>query len=172
MISSQSGLSQSARLLQDARATTPGYPQWLLIRGAVTKRPIDLAVWATIAGFFCGILALACSIDLARFVLHSLRCNDLSNTLRQHHQTSARRRSSIVAPNSQSGLRHRADSGGNRVRSDSERTEKFDGALEAVESHPVEPRARTALLPPIMVCYGPAWNLLLEPNPLTVQGCR
>lgn len=75
-----------------------------------------------------------------------------SNDLKQHHQASARHRSSIVVPNSQTAQRHRADSGGNRLRSDSERTEKFDGGLDTVESHPVEPRARTALLPPIMVC--------------------
>lgn len=37
------------------------------------------------------------------------------------------------------------------MRSDSDRTDKFDGDLDPLASHPVEPRARTALLPPIMV---------------------
>jgi hypothetical protein len=37
------------------------------------------------------------------------------------------------------------------MRSDSDRTEKFDGDVDPLASHPVEPRARTALLPPIMV---------------------
>lgn len=54
-------------------------------------------------------------------------------------------------PGTQTSNRHRADSGGNRMRSDSDRTEKFDGDVDPLASHPVEPRARTALLPPIMV---------------------
>ncbi|KAJ5923222.1 hypothetical protein N7454_008467, partial [Penicillium verhagenii] len=69
---------------------------------------------------------------------------------RAHHQTSTRQRSSIVAPSSQSTHRHRADSWGNRMRSDSERTENTYDDLEPMTSHPVEPRSRTALLPPIM----------------------
>ncbi|KAJ5225870.1 hypothetical protein N7468_007095, partial [Penicillium chermesinum] len=68
---------------------------------------------------------------------------------RVHHQLSARNRNSIIAPGSQSIHRHRADSGGNRGRSNSERTEYVDRETE-VADHPVEPRARTALLPPIM----------------------
>ncbi|KAJ6135169.1 hypothetical protein N7512_000329, partial [Penicillium capsulatum] len=67
---------------------------------------------------------------------------------RAHHAT-ARNRTSLVVPNSQSS-RHRADSGGNRVRSDSDRTENSKSDVNPMASHPVEPRARTALLPPIM----------------------
>lgn len=37
------------------------------------------------------------------------------------------------------------------MRSDSQRTEDGDG--DGAVRHPVEPRARTALLPPIMVCF-------------------
>lgn len=66
------------------------------------------------------------------------------------HQASTRNRSSIVVPNSQTANRHRADSGDNRVRSDSNQTDKLYGDIEQT-SHPVEPRSRTALLPPIMV---------------------
>ena len=69
----------------------------------------------------------------------------------KQHQASARNRNSIIVPGSQSIHRYRADSGGNRGRSNSEKTEKLDGESEAAD-HPVEPRSRTALLPPIMVC--------------------
>jgi WD40 repeat protein len=86
-----------------------------------------------------------------RSLLDSRSHGYLSNMLEQHHQNTARHRSSIVVPGSQSAHRYRADSGCTRVRSDSNRTEKFDGELDAVENHPVEPRSRTALLPPIMV---------------------
>lgn len=65
------------------------------------------------------------------------------------HQASTRNRSSIVVPNSQTANRHRADSGDNRVRSDSNQTDKFNEDIDQT-SHPVEPRSRTALLPPIM----------------------
>ncbi|KAJ5525576.1 hypothetical protein N7494_012226 [Penicillium frequentans] len=68
---------------------------------------------------------------------------------RAHHQNSTRQRTSVVAPSSQS-IRHRADSWGNRMRSDSERTENTYDDVEPLTSHPVEPRSRTALLPPIM----------------------
>jgi WD40 repeat protein len=66
------------------------------------------------------------------------------------HQASTRNRSSIVVPNSQAANRHRADSGDNRMRSDSNETAKSSEDIEQM-SHPVEPRSRTALLPPIMV---------------------
>ncbi|KAJ5661973.1 uncharacterized protein N7477_009589 [Penicillium maclennaniae] len=71
---------------------------------------------------------------------------------RAHHQNSTRQhRSSIVGPGSLSMHRNRTDSGGTRFRSDSDRTDKFiDGDIDHVENHPVEPRSRTALLPPIM----------------------
>ncbi|KAJ5634521.1 hypothetical protein N7528_002363 [Penicillium herquei] len=69
---------------------------------------------------------------------------------RAHHQNSTRQRTSLVAPHSQSAARTRADSGANRMRSDSERTENFYGEFEPVTSHPIEPRSRTAMLPPIM----------------------
>ncbi|KAJ5287487.1 hypothetical protein N7478_003173, partial [Penicillium angulare] len=69
---------------------------------------------------------------------------------RAHHQNSARHRSSLVPPPAPSVPRHRADSGANRMRSDSEKTENFYGDIEPVASHPIEPRSRTALLPPIM----------------------
>ncbi|GLI76178.1 hypothetical protein PoHVEF18_004449 [Penicillium ochrochloron] len=69
---------------------------------------------------------------------------------RAHHQASTRHRSSLVVASTQTLNRHRADSGGNRMRSDSNRTEKFEGDVDPLASHPVEPRARTALLPPIM----------------------
>ncbi|CAG8892690.1 unnamed protein product [Penicillium egyptiacum] len=65
------------------------------------------------------------------------------------HQASTRNRSSIVVPNSQTANRNRADSGDNRMRSDSNATAKFNDDIEQT-SHPVEPRSRTALLPPIM----------------------
>ncbi|KAJ5646684.1 hypothetical protein N7490_003056 [Penicillium lividum] len=68
---------------------------------------------------------------------------------RAHHQNSVRQRISTVAPSSQS-TRHRADSGGYRMRSDSDRTENTYDDFEPMTSHPVEPRSRTALLPPIM----------------------
>ncbi|KAJ5899555.1 hypothetical protein N7495_004299 [Penicillium taxi] len=69
---------------------------------------------------------------------------------RAHHQSSARNRNSLYIPNSQPDHRHRADSGGNRMRSDSNRTDKFDIGIDPLATHPVEPRARTAFLPPIM----------------------
>ncbi|KAJ5650677.1 uncharacterized protein N7484_004400 [Penicillium longicatenatum] len=69
---------------------------------------------------------------------------------RAHHQNSTRQRTSVVAPSSQSTHRHRADSWGNRMRSDSERTDNTYEDVEPLTSHPVEPRSRTALLPPIM----------------------
>ncbi|KAG2417426.1 catabolite repression protein creC [Aspergillus terreus] len=66
------------------------------------------------------------------------------------HQASTRQRTSMIASNSQHASRHRADSAGNRARSDSQRTaDGYDEYDQAVR-HPVEPRARTALLPPIM----------------------
>lgn len=129
----------------------------------MTRRPTDLAVLAMIAGFSCGISALACFIDLARFVLTSIPAPlDLLLTLEQHHQNSTRQhRSSIVGPGSLSTHRYRADSGGTRLRSDSDRTEKFvDGDFDTVENHPVEPRSRTALLPPIMVSLLLPWSSL------------
>jgi len=64
-------------------------------------------------------------------------------------QSSARQRSSIIA-----GTHHlsrpRTDSTSNRVRSDSNRSESTEDAGEETICHPVEPRAMTALLPPIM----------------------
>ncbi|KAH8427747.1 WD40 repeat domain-containing protein [Aspergillus melleus] len=65
-------------------------------------------------------------------------------------QASARHRTSILPSNSQHANRHRADSAGNRVRSDSQRTAGIDSTYDQTVRHPVEPRARTALLPPIM----------------------
>ncbi|GIK06962.1 hypothetical protein Aspvir_002615 [Aspergillus viridinutans] len=66
------------------------------------------------------------------------------------HQASARQRTSMVAGSSQYGNRHRADSAGNRMRSDSQRTANTYESCDQAVRHPVEPRARTALLPPIM----------------------
>lgn len=77
------------------------------------------------------------------------------------HQASTRNRSSIVVPNSQTANRQRADSGDNRVRSDSNQTDKFSEDIDQM-SHPVEPRSRTALLPPIMVSI--AWCLNCMPQ--------
>lgn len=68
-------------------------------------------------------------------------------------QATARHRNSIVTTNTQTG-RIRAESlSTNRVRSDSNMSEKpadENGDDEPV-THPVEPRARTAQLPPILV---------------------
>lgn len=66
-------------------------------------------------------------------------------------QATARQRNSIVASGSHLS-RHQTDSTSHRKRSDSNRTEKPDDDEEEVTvCHPVEPRARTAHLPPIMV---------------------
>ncbi|OJJ45447.1 hypothetical protein ASPZODRAFT_144077 [Penicilliopsis zonata CBS 506.65] len=65
-----------------------------------------------------------------------------------HHQVSSRHRNSLVGSYSQH-TRVRADSTGNRMRSDSDRTVP-DDEFDHIVRHPVEPRARTALLPPIM----------------------
>ncbi|KAJ9233588.1 hypothetical protein DTO169E5_6964 [Paecilomyces variotii] len=65
-------------------------------------------------------------------------------------QATARQRNSIVASGSHLS-RHQTDSTSHRKRSDSNRTEKPDDDEEEVTvCHPVEPRARTAHLPPIM----------------------
>ncbi|RAK97714.1 WD40 repeat domain-containing protein [Aspergillus ibericus CBS 121593] len=66
------------------------------------------------------------------------------------HQVSARQRTSMVVPNTQQYNRHRADSGANRMRSDSQETANTYNSYDPTVRHPVEPRARTALLPPIM----------------------
>ncbi|PWY91962.1 putative catabolite repression protein creC [Aspergillus sclerotioniger CBS 115572] len=66
------------------------------------------------------------------------------------HQVSARQRTSMVGSNTQHLNRHRADSGGNRIRSDSQETANTYNSYDPTVRHPVEPRARTALLPPIM----------------------
>ncbi|PYI11299.1 putative catabolite repression protein creC [Aspergillus sclerotiicarbonarius CBS 121057] len=66
------------------------------------------------------------------------------------HQASARQRTSMVVSNTQHLNRHRADSGGNRMRSDSQETANTYNSYDPTVRHPVEPRARTALLPPIM----------------------
>lgn len=88
-----------------------------------------------------------------RFFRPKLSPKQSANLLQQHHQNSTRHRSSVVVPSTQGGNRYRADSGGNRLRSDSEKTEKLDAVIDPMASHPVEPRARTAMLPPIMVCF-------------------
>lgn len=67
-------------------------------------------------------------------------------------------------PSTQGGNRYRSDSGGNRLRSDSEKTEKLDGLIDPMASHPVEPRARTAMLPPIMVCFEQHLPSFIHPN--------
>ncbi|KAL4972745.1 catabolite repression protein creC [Aspergillus desertorum] len=68
-----------------------------------------------------------------------------------HHQANARHRTSLVASSSQQLNRHRADSAGNRMRSDSQRTAAdSETAPGQPVQHSVESRARTALLPPIM----------------------
>ncbi|KAL5001549.1 hypothetical protein BDV10DRAFT_182448 [Aspergillus recurvatus] len=68
-----------------------------------------------------------------------------------HHQASARHRTSLIVSSSQQLSRHRADSAGNRMRSDSQRTAAdSETAPDQPVQHPVESRARTALLPPIM----------------------
>ncbi|KJK64574.1 Mitochondrial Rho family 2 Miro2 C-terminal [Aspergillus parasiticus SU-1] len=66
------------------------------------------------------------------------------------HQASARQRTSMIASNTQHFNRHRADSASNRMRSDSQRTADTYNDYDSAVRHPVEPRARTALLPPIM----------------------
>ncbi|KAL2217502.1 putative catabolite repression protein creC [Thermoascus aurantiacus ATCC 26904] len=66
------------------------------------------------------------------------------------HQAAARQRNSVVVPGTQHLTRHRTDSTSNRVRSDSNRTDKPEHDTEDTVIHPVEPRARTAQLPPIM----------------------
>ncbi|GAB1195051.1 hypothetical protein APSETT444_004304 [Aspergillus pseudonomiae] len=66
------------------------------------------------------------------------------------HQASARQRTSMIASNTQHFSRHRADSASNRMRSDSQRTADTYNEYDSAVRHPVEPRARTALLPPIM----------------------
>jgi hypothetical protein len=104
-----------------------------------------------IADCSSGISASACSTVLAQYVSHLFSIWEPELTIFQLHQATARQRGSIVAPGLQPAGRHRADSGGiTRLRSDSEKTEKSDGDIEQT-SHPIEPRSRTALLPPIMV---------------------
>ncbi|PYH45055.1 WD40 repeat domain-containing protein [Aspergillus saccharolyticus JOP 1030-1] len=66
------------------------------------------------------------------------------------HQANARQRTSMIVTNTPLGNRHRADSAGNRVRSDSQQTADTYSSYDPTVRHPVEPRARTALLPPIM----------------------
>ncbi|OJJ77674.1 hypothetical protein ASPBRDRAFT_166737 [Aspergillus brasiliensis CBS 101740] len=66
------------------------------------------------------------------------------------HQANARQRTSMIVSNTQHLNRHRADSGGNRTRSDSQETANTYNSYDPTVRHPVEPRARTALLPPIM----------------------
>ncbi|OJZ80845.1 WD40 repeat domain-containing protein [Aspergillus vadensis CBS 113365] len=66
------------------------------------------------------------------------------------HQANARQRTSMIVSNTQHLNRHRADSGGNRTRSDSQETADTYNSYDPTVRHPVEPRARTALLPPIM----------------------
>ncbi|KAE8149826.1 hypothetical protein BDV25DRAFT_140411 [Aspergillus avenaceus] len=66
------------------------------------------------------------------------------------HQASARQRTSLVTTNNQHVNRHRADSASNRMRSDSQLTADTYNSYDCAVRHPVEPRARTALLPPIM----------------------
>ncbi|GAT22254.1 catabolite repression protein CreC [Aspergillus luchuensis] len=56
----------------------------------------------------------------------------------------------MIVSNTQHLNRHRADSGGNRTRSDSQETADTYNSYDPTVRHPVEPRARTALLPPIM----------------------
>ncbi|KAF7594186.1 hypothetical protein BBP40_009888 [Aspergillus hancockii] len=69
---------------------------------------------------------------------------------RVHQQASARHRTSLIAGNTQHIIRHRADSASNRMRSDSQQTADTYNDYDSAVRHPVEPRARTALLPPIM----------------------
>ncbi|PYH92972.1 catabolite repression protein creC [Aspergillus ellipticus CBS 707.79] len=69
---------------------------------------------------------------------------------RMHHQSSARQRTSMIISNPQHPSRHRADSSGNRMRSDSQETADTYGSYDPTVRHLVEPRSRTALLPPIM----------------------
>ncbi|EAW06583.1 WD40 repeat domain-containing protein [Aspergillus clavatus NRRL 1] len=66
------------------------------------------------------------------------------------YQASARQRTSMITSNTQYGNRHRADSASNRMRSDSQKTANTYESCDQAVRHPVEPRARTALLPPIM----------------------
>ena len=81
------------------------------------------------------------------------------HVLTQRTQVAARTRGSISAQ-SISLLRQRTESTSvvNRIRSDSNRTGSFVQTETVDESefldHAVEPRARTALLPPVMVCAG------------------
>lgn len=116
------------------------------------KGHIDSEVLATTAGFSCGISTSACSIVLERFVTSPpFSSNRPLTDDRQHQsQANARQRTSMVAPSLHQVNRHRADSTGNRVRSDSQLTTDTHDGIETVR-HPVEPRARTSLLPPIMV---------------------
>lgn len=79
------------------------------------------------------------------------------------HQANARQRTSMVVTNTQLNNRHRADSAGNRVRSDSQQTADTYSSYDPTVRHPVEPRARTALLPPIMVSF-------LSPSPTFQAG--
>ncbi|KAI9926874.1 hypothetical protein ASPWEDRAFT_121408 [Aspergillus wentii DTO 134E9] len=66
------------------------------------------------------------------------------------HQASARQRTSMIVPSTQNVNRHQGDSGGHRIRSDSQQTADTYDSVDQTVRHPVEPRARTALLPPIM----------------------
>lgn len=72
------------------------------------------------------------------------------------HHASTRNRTSIIVPGSQTASRHRSDSGDGRVRSDSNGTDNYNGDIDQTPSHPVEPRSRTAMLPPIMVSHSQA----------------
>lgn len=70
------------------------------------------------------------------------------------HHASTRHRLSITTPGSQTASRHRSDSGDGRIRSNSNGAETYNEDLNQTTSHPVEPRSRTAMLPPIMVRKG------------------
>ncbi|KAL2001913.1 hypothetical protein VTN02DRAFT_1008 [Thermoascus thermophilus] len=65
-------------------------------------------------------------------------------------QATARQRNSIVVSGTQHLSHHKTDSISNRVRSNSDHTDKPEDDFEDTIIHPVEPRARTAQLPPIM----------------------
>lgn len=67
-------------------------------------------------------------------------------------QASVRHRNSIASSNLKM-QRTRTDTSTNRLRSNSNLTSGSQVDEEEEVVHPVEPRARTAMLPPVMVCY-------------------
>ncbi|KAH0545203.1 hypothetical protein FGG08_000657 [Glutinoglossum americanum] len=162
MTSSPSGRWEKGELLPVAKGTTPGSPQSLLTPGDAMIEITGLAASARTVDCFFGILASGCYIDQRRYgsklrIDMSLRfCGARFLILATQLQSSARQRRS---DSSQGIQRTRTESQAtNRLRSNSNVT-STSGEDEQVVNHPVESRALTAVLPPVM-------SKTVDPDPL------